>query len=292
MRWCSNHSSRDLATAMSSEHSTTPHPTIECPRWELADGAEAARELLALGPPPKAQVCMNDSMDLGANREFHRAGYSVADDISVVSFDDDLIAHRFEPQLSTVAPPNSQMGDLAALRGDGLAARLLLDTETEPKEHLISMPVQSRSSICHLETDPQASIQWDTHPEDRAQPASLTVRFKIQKHGFRPAVPREAAGLGSPCLSPAKLRVVHSFSSLCASCRCRATAATVRPPGGGSGKRTLDQDSFLTSRPEATRSIPFPRWRLVLCSYDSDLCRPSSCRRCAELDFYVARTES
>lgn len=121
------------------EHSITPHPTIECPHWELEDGAKAARELLALGPPPRAVVCMNDSLALGAYREFHRAGYSVPDDISVVSFDDDIIAHLLEPQLSTIALPYAEMGDLAV--------RLLLDPDTKPKEHLIRMPVRTRSSI-------------------------------------------------------------------------------------------------------------------------------------------------
>jgi LacI family transcriptional regulator len=118
------------------EHGITPHPTIECPRWELDAGAKAAQELLAAGPPPKALVCMNDRL---AYRAIHQAGYQIPEDISVVSFDDDVIAQYLEPQLTSIALPYTEMGELAI--------QLLLGHRTHTAEHLVPMPAHARASI-------------------------------------------------------------------------------------------------------------------------------------------------
>ncbi len=51
-------------------------------------GQEAARLLLAEGPPPDAVFCVNDLMAFGALDYLRGAGLSVPDDVSVIGFDD------------------------------------------------------------------------------------------------------------------------------------------------------------------------------------------------------------
>lgn len=78
-------------------------------------GYRAARALLTRGRPPTALFCFNDRMAMGAYRAAAEAGLQIPRDLSVVSFDNQvLIAEGLHPALSTVALPHRQMGAWAA----------------------------------------------------------------------------------------------------------------------------------------------------------------------------------
>lgn len=76
-------------------------------------GVQAMEKLLALPEPPTAVFCYNDMTALGALKAIRAASLRVPADISLVGFDDLLLAQYTEPPLTTVRQPKRQMGHLA-----------------------------------------------------------------------------------------------------------------------------------------------------------------------------------
>ena len=81
--------------------------------FEMTEGHEAARELLALDDPPTAIFACNDNMAVGVLRAAAEAGLRVPDDLSVVGFDDSELARVTTPALTTVRQPLEEMGRMA-----------------------------------------------------------------------------------------------------------------------------------------------------------------------------------
>jgi len=114
--------------------------TIDCDWWP--DSAyEAVSEALAAGPPPKALICLNDRVALGAYQALREAGLAIPADVSVLSFDDSDLAAWLRPQLTSISLPHYQLG--------WQAVELLLNAAgpAEPAVRRVPMPVRVRASI-------------------------------------------------------------------------------------------------------------------------------------------------
>ncbi len=68
-------------------------------------GIKGAKYFLSLPTPPTAIICANDSMALGAIKEFQNNGVRVPEDMSIIGFDDISIAAQSNPALTTVRAP-------------------------------------------------------------------------------------------------------------------------------------------------------------------------------------------
>lgn len=77
-------------------------------------GVTAARRLLERAPDLSAIFVANDQMAAGALRAVRDAGRSVPSDISLVGYDDVLLARYLYPALTTVRQPLREMGRAAA----------------------------------------------------------------------------------------------------------------------------------------------------------------------------------
>lgn len=87
-----------------------------------ADGARAARELLARAPETDALVCGSDELALGALSELLRSGVAVPDDVAVLGFDNLDDASFSTPSLTTVDPGAARLARAAVeLLADRLA---------------------------------------------------------------------------------------------------------------------------------------------------------------------------
>ena len=75
--------------------------------------SSGATQTLLKKRKPSALICFNDRLALGAYQALADAGLAVPEDVSVVSFDDDLIASWVKPQLTTVALPHYELGRVA-----------------------------------------------------------------------------------------------------------------------------------------------------------------------------------
>ncbi len=97
------------------------------------EGARLAVEkLLVLPVPPTALFCYNDMSAIGALRGIRAHGLCVPRDISIVGFDDLVLASYVDPPLTTVRQPKRQMG-LTAME---ILLRLLSDA---PQENIVRM---------------------------------------------------------------------------------------------------------------------------------------------------------
>jgi len=73
-------------------------------------GGETALEaLLAVDPPPTAVVTSTDTLAVGVLHAAHVAGRTVPDDLSVVGFDDILLASHTVPALTTLRMPTAEI---------------------------------------------------------------------------------------------------------------------------------------------------------------------------------------
>jgi LacI family transcriptional regulator len=101
------------------------------PELELAgdftepSGYEAGAALLALETPATAVFCANDYMAIGILGRLSEAGLRVPEDLSVVGFDDIVMARYLSPALTTVHVDTAELGARAVrrvleiLKGDG-----------------------------------------------------------------------------------------------------------------------------------------------------------------------------
>jgi LacI family transcriptional regulator len=112
--------------------------------WQPEYGYREVRALLASGRRPRAFICSNDRLALGAYQALGEAGLGIPRDVSVVSFDDTDLASWLRPQLTSVALPHYRMGHTAV--------ELLLSGGLDPVVHRIAMPLHARSS--HAAADP------------------------------------------------------------------------------------------------------------------------------------------
>lgn len=102
--------------------------------FTLAGGERGMKQLLALGQPPTAVFCANDTIAIGALQTAHEAGLQVPQDISIVGLDDIYAAATTMPPLTTVEKPKYEIGKQAARflldriydRGPDVPRRLLL----------------------------------------------------------------------------------------------------------------------------------------------------------------------
>lgn len=87
----------------------------ESASFTITDARRAAHEILEHPDPPSAIVCDSDVLAVGvykAVKDLHR---TIPQDVSVVGFDDSVIARMLDPELTTVAIPTSVIGEQAIL---------------------------------------------------------------------------------------------------------------------------------------------------------------------------------
>jgi DNA-binding LacI/PurR family transcriptional regulator len=79
----------------------------------LEDSRAAARVMLDLADPPTAIFAYNDRSAFGCYQAIRAAGLRVGTDISIVGFDDIVMAEWVDPPLTTVHQPRIEMGRIA-----------------------------------------------------------------------------------------------------------------------------------------------------------------------------------
>ena len=80
----------------------------------IEGGIQATEALLARGVPFSALLAYNDLMAVGAIHALFAAGLRVPEDVSVIGFDDLIVARACRPQLTTMHYPVEEMAAYAA----------------------------------------------------------------------------------------------------------------------------------------------------------------------------------
>lgn len=82
--------------------------------WEISTGVEAATAALSRSQRPTGLLCANDRVATGAYLAAARLGLDVPGDVSIVGYDDDEnVAQRLVPGLTTIALPHHAIGAAA-----------------------------------------------------------------------------------------------------------------------------------------------------------------------------------
>ncbi len=81
--------------------------------FKIDSGIEAMKKILKLKPRPTAVFVGSDEMAVGAIKTIKNAGLKVPDDISIIGFDNNIIARVSDPELTTVGQPESEIGETA-----------------------------------------------------------------------------------------------------------------------------------------------------------------------------------
>jgi LacI family transcriptional regulator len=117
-----------------------PRTPIDCPFDE--DGGRTAADDLLRTRPPRALVCANDEIALGAIAAAEEIGLRVPEDLAVTGWDDVMAARHSRPGLTTVRQPMHELGSWAARR---LHERLAGDT-SEPRHEVLPTQLVQRAS--------------------------------------------------------------------------------------------------------------------------------------------------
>lgn len=112
--------------------------TIDCDWWP-EPAYEALTRSFAEGLRPRALICLNDRIALGAYQASREVGLRIPADLSIISFDDSDLAAWLRPQLTSISLPHYQLG--------WQAVELLLGEASTPAVMRLPMPVRNRSSI-------------------------------------------------------------------------------------------------------------------------------------------------
>jgi LacI family transcriptional regulator len=99
---------------------------LEKNSWSPELGYPPVRELLARTRDFTAIFCFNDTAAIGAIRAIEDVGLSCPRDISVIGFDDIIVAEYYNPRLTTIRQPLHKMG--------WTAAQLLVNRIQSPNE--------------------------------------------------------------------------------------------------------------------------------------------------------------
>ena len=105
-------------------------------------GVEAAKKLFSVSNPPTAIFCVSDEIAIGAIDWLREIGYKIPEDISVIGFDDIVLAKVFRPRLTTVHQPIEEIGKNATQ----LLLKLMEHTELQNEQILLPYKIIKRES--------------------------------------------------------------------------------------------------------------------------------------------------
>ncbi|MGK9221342.1 MULTISPECIES: LacI family DNA-binding transcriptional regulator [unclassified Microbacterium] len=111
---------------------------VDIADWQPALGYDAAAALLSREPGLTAILASNDAVALGVYQVLLERGRRIPDDVSVISFDDEVLAGYQRPGLTTARLPYPEIG--------ALGASMILG-ERELGHELVPMPLIERESV-------------------------------------------------------------------------------------------------------------------------------------------------
>lgn len=101
--------------------------------FDFASGDRAAARYFAAAERPTAVFAAADEIALGFMRALKNRGIDIPQDVSVAGFDDTEYAVHYDPALTTMRQPRTEMGRLAAT---DMLRRMTAKSEAIPTSHL------------------------------------------------------------------------------------------------------------------------------------------------------------
>lgn len=111
--------------------------------FQETGGIQGMKHLLGTGIPFTALACGNDNMAAGAVDVARESGLGIPDDLSIVGFDDVILARFIYPKLSTIEYPIVAMGHMAAR----WVLKHVYDLDGTPINNVFEPRLISRASV-------------------------------------------------------------------------------------------------------------------------------------------------
>ncbi|MFD2611385.1 LacI family DNA-binding transcriptional regulator [Paenibacillus gansuensis] len=105
--------------------------------YRVEDGKRQALELFRQDSVPTALFCCNDMLAVGAYQAAKQEGIRIPSDLSVVSFDNTILATVTDPPLTSIAQPMEHMGKLCV---DLLVDQLKIGNVAVMKQRVVLRP--------------------------------------------------------------------------------------------------------------------------------------------------------
>jgi DNA-binding LacI/PurR family transcriptional regulator len=115
---------------------------VPCDAITFDEGYRRSQELFRRNDRVTAVFCANDEVAAGVLRAVHELGRSVPGDVSVVGFDDVILANYTDPPLTTIRVGKDQMGRLATAR----VLDLVEGKRSDTREDVVPVELIVRSS--------------------------------------------------------------------------------------------------------------------------------------------------
>lgn len=122
---------------------------IKYGNYQMQSGYDLFLELLKADPPPTAVYVTNYEMTLGAVLAINEHNVKIPDEISLIGFDNLVLARVVKPSLSIVVQPVQQIGETAARV---LLKRLKNDYTGAPSIYRLKTELLMRDSVKKLNT--------------------------------------------------------------------------------------------------------------------------------------------
>lgn len=78
--------------------------------WYESTGQQGTRYFVGLSDPPTALLCTNNLICMGAIQELYDTQKKIGEDISIVGFDDNVLAKFVSPKVTVIDRPTVEMG--------------------------------------------------------------------------------------------------------------------------------------------------------------------------------------
>lgn len=116
-----------------------------CP-WQQSAGYQAMHELMELEEPPTAVFAANSQLSIGCMNYLRERGLVLGKDVSMVAFDDSLMAQINNPPLTVITRPTIEMGRIAA----NMLFNLLQGKVNHCHRRMIDVCLTRRESVADL----------------------------------------------------------------------------------------------------------------------------------------------
>lgn len=118
-------------------------PSLMVPGYfRLEGGIAAVKELFSKHRDVDGIFCGNDLMAIGALKGLHQMGIRVPEDVALIGFDGISLTQITQPELSTIAQPNYEMGSLAAQ----VLIETIVSGQIQPKLYELDVTLIARDS--------------------------------------------------------------------------------------------------------------------------------------------------
>jgi DNA-binding LacI/PurR family transcriptional regulator len=133
-------------SALKSRHIAEDMNLVYRGDYSFETGRVGADYFLSMPTPPTAIMCANDAMAISAIKEISRRGLTIPDDMSVIGFDDIVIASQITPALTTVSVPVEEI----AKQSIRLLRSVMNDNDLKCQHASLSCQLELRDSSAEI----------------------------------------------------------------------------------------------------------------------------------------------